>query len=257
MQVDWKRLAFYLLINAVVSAAVTLTVLWLWDRTRSPTSTLPPTDIAALPTTAGTPAPTSLAPPVDLSHLPTVTPIIYVVESGDTLGAIAIKFDVPVEDLMAANGLTDPNVLEVGQSLIIPIGGVAPPTAEGPAAPPASATPAVPFPTATTNPNTDAPRLIIQQVISPGDIGKEAVRLTNLGGAVELAGWALEDSAGNRFVFPKLTLHQNGAVTIHTMAGTNSVIDLYWGATAAVWQVGETVTLRQPDGVVHTTFIVK
>ncbi len=51
----------------------------------------------------------------------------YTVQPGDTLGGIAFEFDVTVEDLVAANGLQDANVLEVDQVLIIPIGGQLPP----------------------------------------------------------------------------------------------------------------------------------
>lgn len=45
----------------------------------------------------------------------------YVVQAGDTLGSIAEGFGISVEALMAANGLTDPNVLSVGQVLLIPV----------------------------------------------------------------------------------------------------------------------------------------
>ncbi|MEW6242354.1 MAG: LysM peptidoglycan-binding domain-containing protein [Chloroflexota bacterium] len=44
----------------------------------------------------------------------------YVVQPGDTLGSIAFSRGVSLEALMQANGLTDPNLLEVGQTLVIP-----------------------------------------------------------------------------------------------------------------------------------------
>jgi murein DD-endopeptidase MepM/ murein hydrolase activator NlpD len=46
----------------------------------------------------------------------------YTVASGDTLGAIANRFGVTVEDLTAVNGIADPNLLAVGQVLAIPNG---------------------------------------------------------------------------------------------------------------------------------------
>ena len=46
----------------------------------------------------------------------------YTVASGDTLGAIANRFGVTVEDLAAVNGIADPNLLAVGQVLSIPTG---------------------------------------------------------------------------------------------------------------------------------------
>lgn len=45
---------------------------------------------------------------------------IYIVQSGDTLSLIASRFNVPLVDLMNANGIADPNLLAVGQELLIP-----------------------------------------------------------------------------------------------------------------------------------------
>lgn len=44
----------------------------------------------------------------------------YIVQSGDSLGRIAQSFGVPLELLIAENTIVDPDVLEVGQTLIIP-----------------------------------------------------------------------------------------------------------------------------------------
>ena len=53
--------------------------------------------------------------------VPSPTPAgLYVVQQGDTLGGLAEDFGTTVEDLMAANGLTDPNAIQAGQTLIIP-----------------------------------------------------------------------------------------------------------------------------------------
>ncbi|HEV2744803.1 MAG TPA: septal ring lytic transglycosylase RlpA family protein [Rubrobacter sp.] len=41
----------------------------------------------------------------------------YVVQSGDTLGGIAAELGTSVDSLMAANGLTDPDLLYAGQTL--------------------------------------------------------------------------------------------------------------------------------------------
>jgi LysM repeat protein len=45
----------------------------------------------------------------------------YIVQPGDTLGSIAQTYGVGLEALMQANGLTDANMLAVGQSLTIPV----------------------------------------------------------------------------------------------------------------------------------------
>ena len=44
----------------------------------------------------------------------------YVVQSGDTLGAIAEQFGVSVEAIAEASGIDDVDLLEVGQTLVIP-----------------------------------------------------------------------------------------------------------------------------------------
>jgi len=45
---------------------------------------------------------------------------VYVVQSGDSLYSIAARFSITIDDLLAANGIVDPNQLAVGQQLIIP-----------------------------------------------------------------------------------------------------------------------------------------
>ena len=50
----------------------------------------------------------------------TPTPLIYSVQSGDTLLSIAIQFDRSTEAIQEANGIVDPRFLQIGQKLIIP-----------------------------------------------------------------------------------------------------------------------------------------
>ena len=45
---------------------------------------------------------------------------VYIVQSGDNLWGISQRFGVPMEELAAQNGLTDPNQLTVGLRLVIP-----------------------------------------------------------------------------------------------------------------------------------------
>ena len=89
----------------------------------SPTPTRTPT-----PTPTMTPTPTS-TPTRAPTRTPTPTPspgpvpkgaVIYIVKKGDTLSSIAYEFDVPADDIMRANGITDPNLIYEGQELIIP-----------------------------------------------------------------------------------------------------------------------------------------
>ncbi len=51
------------------------------------------------------------------------TPIdgpIYIIQAGDSLSAIASRFNISLEDLLAANKITDANNISAGQQLIIP-----------------------------------------------------------------------------------------------------------------------------------------
>ncbi len=45
---------------------------------------------------------------------------VYIVQPGDTLSMIAVRFNVSLNALMSANNITDPNVLSAGQQLVIP-----------------------------------------------------------------------------------------------------------------------------------------
>ncbi len=56
---------------------------------------------------------------IGFSQTPTDSPV-YIVQSGDTLGIIAQRFGVPVNDLIQANALANPNAISVGMKLKIP-----------------------------------------------------------------------------------------------------------------------------------------
>jgi len=76
---------------------------------------LPPTRIPGSPI---------LTPTPDAPHyqtMPRSGPETYIVQAGDTLGEISLRYGVSVEAIMQANGLYDPNALDVGQVLIIPV----------------------------------------------------------------------------------------------------------------------------------------
>lgn len=45
---------------------------------------------------------------------------VYIIQAGDTLGEIASKFRVSVQDILDANNLTNANSISVDQELIIP-----------------------------------------------------------------------------------------------------------------------------------------
>ncbi len=85
----------------------------------------PATAVIASPQPYRTVSPTptaSLLPPLTTLTLPTTTPIIYTIAKGDTLSAIAGKFHLPVDVLLAANPGIQAGALVVGKTLIIPTG---------------------------------------------------------------------------------------------------------------------------------------
>jgi LysM repeat protein len=69
------------------------------------------------PLPTDTPEPTATQPP---EPTPTSTPIIHIVQTGETLREIARAYGVSPVALATANNIGDPNVVEVGQGLLIP-----------------------------------------------------------------------------------------------------------------------------------------
>ncbi len=92
-----------------------------------------------------TPSPTGLPQrPTTTANAPACTPTTYTVVSGDVLSAISARFDVDLQALIAANQITNPDVLAVGQQLSIPCPGAASTVTPGASVTPrasASATP--------------------------------------------------------------------------------------------------------------------
>lgn len=70
-----------------------------------------------------TPSPTAvpeLGFITEQAALPSPTPFTYTIQAGDTMGALAQKFGVPLDALIAANPSLSPNAMPVGASLRIP-----------------------------------------------------------------------------------------------------------------------------------------
>jgi len=73
--------------------------------------------VAAPPPPAPPPTGVTTAAP---EPSPTAATATYVVKPGDTPVAIAQRYRIKVDDLLAANNITDPRALQVGQTLRIP-----------------------------------------------------------------------------------------------------------------------------------------
>jgi hypothetical protein len=276
----WKRLVYYLIINILVSACATLAVLSAWDRIHtSRTSEGTPTvaalanttPLVLLPETPGTISSTeaqqvtSEAPdltatiPADTNPTDSAGNVIYTVKENDTLGALASEYNVSVEEIMAASGLSDPNHLSIGQVLTIPVG-LAEPTAT--LTPTQALT--LPVVTATTLvidetpvPQTGEPGVVIDSVVGAGDLDTERVMLRRTGpGELSLAGWQLRSADGQSFTFPQLNLFESGAVYLHTRAGQDTVVDLFWGLDKPVFTSGEKIELLDDQGIVRATYTI-
>jgi hypothetical protein len=109
---------------------------------------------------------------------------------------------------------------------------------------------------ATLNPQIDIPVEIVS-VIGAGTLNAEWVVVSYKGeDQINLANWELRDEDRHTFVFPQLILHKNGAVQVHTVSGTNTVIDLYWGQSDSVWESGEEAQLYDPSGNLRAKYKV-
>jgi LysM repeat protein len=251
---QWKTLTYFIILNVLVSACVTVAVLLIWDYThRAPGQAVSQISTPASTLNEATAAVMTAASQTQAS-LPTSTPELvipqnveeYQVEYGDTLGLIADKFDVSIEKLIELNQLSDANSLSVGMVIYIPkdssepLPTLTPQPTRTPVPAAGSGTPAGPLPEA---------GVIINSVIGVGEIATEHVFISRTGsGQLSMAGWRLEDEDGNTFVFPQLDLFEGGAVNVWTTSGAQTVVDLYWGQQNPVWERGEKVTLLDDKG---------
>ena len=186
----------------------------------------------------------------------------YAVKKGDVAGSIAANLGVSLVDLYAANGLKPNPILQIGQLLVIPLNGCGVASATPTAAPTdlPTFTP-TPQPTSTLAPTSAITQasIAITQVIKPGDITEEGVKLHNSGTAiVDLTNWTLSDGQGNLFTFPAYRIFPGGDVLVNTRAGAqNTPRQLFWGRSTPLWgNAGAVVTLTDSSGAVQTTFNV-
>ncbi len=272
----WKRLFYYLVINVLVSACTVVTVLYLWQNYQSeipflnqvnPLAMITPLSPKALFPGYGSPSETPEATaavvlatenPIQAGPAETqMAELTYSVETGDTLGAIAVKFNITVAEILDANEIPNPDSLVIGQVLIIRRPLVAPSTHT--ALPPdeieADLESTAAAPTNTPEPLTGESRVLIDSIIGVGDLASERVFLKRVGpGEISLTGWTLVADNGDDFTFPQLTLFENGAVFIHTREGQTTAVALYWELDHAVWSSGDTVVLIDDQGDVHNSF---
>ncbi len=254
----YRRMLPFILVNILVSAAVVLVILFWWDSRQANLEPAVNQATVARSTAAAedvaTEAAAELAAATALPDEEAAGPIIYTIQAGDTLGTIALQFDVTLEDIITVNQLDNPNVIDVGQQLIIPVGGIPTPT---PQPTPTATTAVIPSPIPTAEFATGEADIQITAVIGVGDLTQEAVTVANQGNrSVALLGWRLLDDEGREYRFGQFTLFGDGAVIVHTEAGRDTISDLYWGLEESIWTSGDTVILQDAEGNVRARFVI-
>lgn len=250
-----RRLLPLILLNVFVSAVVVLGILYWWDSRDGEESPAEPA-VAIIPTAQATQAiQVAQTPAMEETAGPEEEAPTYTVQSGDTLGRIAAKFEVTMQDIVTANNLDNPDLLQAGQELIIPVGGL--PTS----VPPPTETPQPqepPQPLESQLPTDGEAIVEIADVVGAGRVDEEAILIKNSGNMpIALLGWRLTDEDGRAYPFGQVTLFGEGAaITVHSGRGLDGSADLYWGFDEAILRPGETVTLVDGEGNVRDTFVV-
>jgi LysM repeat protein len=243
----FKRLFYYLTINVLVSACTIFVVVSLLNRYES--LLWPQRTPQAQAYFSPTPPAYYLTATAQASITPSITPtrvvVMYQVQPGDTLGGIALQFDVSVETILQENDLSEDGVLGSGQTLFIPL-----PPVDG-----SSVLSGTPLPPATPDPVESL--ISIAYVIGAGDLNSERVRMERAGeGTLSLAGWRLRDEDGNQFTFPQLSLFPDAVVDLYSGAGSDTAMVLYWGLPEAIWSPGEIVTLLDGQDQLRAVYVV-
>lgn len=249
-----RQLLFVLILNAFVSLAIAVAVVWVAEQRRPNPEELaalytpePPVVLIVTPTPVAqsvippvtTPLPDQPAAPAPTSNPAQSggTPEVYVVQAGDSLLGIALKFGLTMDALMQANNLTNPDFVFVGQRLAIPSTGGSPATASGgetPAAAPA--------------PTGDG---LVLRVEQPGNLVQEQVQVINdSDAAINLQGWTISQDGGPIYTFGNVPIFPGGSVRLHSGNGQANTLNLYWALNEPAWSSGAVVRLRNPEGTV-------
>jgi LysM repeat protein len=246
---NFKRLFYYLLLNIIVSAATVLIVLNIWDRTHR-TETTEPEPVSFLPT--------AIASAIHLTDTPTPQPTLasrpYKVAAGETLGEIALLFDVSVEQLLEINNLQNPDQLSAGMILDIPVSETA---AQGPASESQADSQSAeqPLSTYTPAPIPESSQIKIVTIVGVDDLATEHLQIQSVSPEpLSLEGWRLETNDGLVYSFPKITLFEYGAVDLYSRAGINSVVALYWGRSNPIFQSGDQAMIYDADGGLQAVY---
>jgi LysM repeat protein len=113
----WRRCIFIGILSLIMSACS--------GRVLSG-STPTPMSLAvslATPTVLPTLIPQVLTPAPTNTPAPTPTPTVHIIQPGDTLLGIALQYGVTLDELYQVNGVLKPELLQIGQAVVIPAPG--------------------------------------------------------------------------------------------------------------------------------------
>lgn len=269
-----RQLIFVVVLNALISLVVALAVAWAVEARRPDPETLailatPIMQITTLPPVAegnvavtpgallaeaadnspDTTGETADTPPTAAAPTATFDPNnqqIYTIQSGDSLSAVADRYGTTVDAIMQTNELTDPNVVYIGQRLIIPV-----------RSDNTSSAPTQPTGETPTAPLVVGEGMLIRTVDGSGAIVTEAVQIVNDSNTVvNLKGWRLERENGPAYTFGELSIFPGGNIWVHTATGNDTSVALYWDQTEPVWQTGTVARLLDTQGNVINSYPV-
>lgn len=110
--------------------------------------------------------------------------------------------------------------------------------------------------TTATTANAAPAKVRISTIVFPGQRTREAVVIVNEGDQADLIGWTLTNPRGKVYTFANVLLLKENFINLHTTNGVDVPTDLFWNQDEAVWQAGDTATLKRGDEVM-ATFEVK
>jgi hypothetical protein len=103
--------------------------------------------------------------------------------------------------------------------------------------------------------NYDLAMITINGVFGTGQYELERIFVVNQGeSSINLENWSITGDENVTYTFPALILNKDGAVNVKSRTGNDTVIELFWGSSEAIWKSGDVVILIDPNGNVHSTY---
>ncbi len=97
----------------------------------------------------------------------------------------------------------------------------------------------------------------IVNVLNPGDVTAEGVRIRNNGSVIDVTGWTVSDIDGNEYTFPDQRIFGESELTLYTRTGQDTAVVRFWGEDDSIWQSGDVVTLRDDEGRVQVSYRIE